>query len=85
MTACTRLDAELWRINYEILGNSDPQLHGHVFPRYLWEPAEMRHGPVWRYPDLHDPRYELGSQHDDLREALRGALDKVLPSTLEAT
>lgn len=24
-----------WRINYEILGNSEPALHAHVFPRSL--------------------------------------------------
>jgi len=46
MTACTRLDSQLWRINYEVLGNSYPHLHGHVFPRYLWEPEDMRRGPV---------------------------------------
>jgi len=81
MTACTRLDAQLWRINYEVLGNAYPRLHGHVFPRYLWEPEELRHGPVWRYPDLHDPRYALGPQHDHLRAAVVGALDELLPRT----
>lgn len=55
MAACTRLDSQLLRINYEVLGNSYHRLHGHVFPRYEWEPAEMRSGPVWRYADLHDP------------------------------
>jgi diadenosine tetraphosphate (Ap4A) HIT family hydrolase len=77
MTACNRLDPELWRINYEVLGNSYPHLHGHVFARYLWEPQEMRRGPVWRYPDLHDPRYELGPQHDDVRAAVIEALDEI--------
>ena len=79
MTACRRLDAQLWRINYEVLGNSYPRLHGHVFARYLWEPEELRHGPVWRYPDLHDPRYALGPQHDDLRAAVVDALDELVP------
>jgi diadenosine tetraphosphate (Ap4A) HIT family hydrolase len=81
MTACTRLDAQLWRINYEVLGNAYPHLHGHVFPRYLWEPEHMRHRPVWHYPDLHDPRHELGPQHDHLRAAVAAALDEILPGT----
>jgi diadenosine tetraphosphate (Ap4A) HIT family hydrolase len=37
------------RINYEILGNSEPALHAHVFPRYDTEPADRRTGPVWLY------------------------------------
>jgi diadenosine tetraphosphate (Ap4A) HIT family hydrolase len=81
MTACSELDSQLWRINYEVLGNAVARLHGHVFPRYLWEPEELRRGPVWLYPDLHDRRYELGPQHDRLRAAVAGALDTVLPST----
>jgi diadenosine tetraphosphate (Ap4A) HIT family hydrolase len=37
------------RINYEILGNSAPALHAHLFPRYHHEPPEQREGPVWLY------------------------------------
>jgi diadenosine tetraphosphate (Ap4A) HIT family hydrolase len=37
------------RINYEILGNSEPALHAHVFPRYASEPETHRHRPVWFY------------------------------------
>ena len=36
-----------YRINYEILGNSEPALHAHIFPRFLNEPAEPRGVPVW--------------------------------------
>lgn len=35
------------RINYEILGNLEPALHAHVFPRWMSEPPEMRHKPIW--------------------------------------
>src|SRR5437867_10602765 len=28
------------RINYEVLGNSSPHLHGHVHVRYDWEPPD---------------------------------------------
>jgi diadenosine tetraphosphate (Ap4A) HIT family hydrolase len=37
------------RINYEILGNQEPALHGHVFPRFADEPPELRTRPVWFY------------------------------------
>jgi diadenosine tetraphosphate (Ap4A) HIT family hydrolase len=38
-----------YRINYEILGNLEPALHAHVFPRYLTEPEAFRTGPPSRY------------------------------------
>jgi diadenosine tetraphosphate (Ap4A) HIT family hydrolase len=38
-----------YRINYEILGNLDPALHTHVFPRYMTEPDELRKGPAFLY------------------------------------
>lgn len=37
------------RINYEILGNLQPALHVHIFPRYASEPEELRSKPVWFY------------------------------------
>lgn len=37
------------RINYEILGNLEPALHGHIFPRYTNETEELRTKPVWFY------------------------------------
>jgi diadenosine tetraphosphate (Ap4A) HIT family hydrolase len=41
---------EAYRINYEILGNGEPALHAHVFPRRMSEPDEFRVHPVWSYP-----------------------------------
>ena len=38
---------EAYRINYEILGNSEPALHAHIFPRYLTEPDAARKLPIW--------------------------------------
>ena len=38
-----------YRINYEILGNTEAALHAHVFPRYMSEPEDLRKGPAWRY------------------------------------
>lgn len=37
------------RLNYEILGNAEPALHAHIFPRYAWEPRLLRTKPVWFY------------------------------------
>jgi diadenosine tetraphosphate (Ap4A) HIT family hydrolase len=48
--ACGELDPAFRRINLEILGNTDPYLHAHIWPRYEWEPQHLVGGPVWRYP-----------------------------------
>ena len=37
------------RMNYEILGNSEPELHCHLFPRYASEPDDKRTMPAWFY------------------------------------
>jgi uncharacterized glyoxalase superfamily protein PhnB/diadenosine tetraphosphate (Ap4A) HIT family hydrolase len=49
------------RINYEILGNSEPALHAHLFPRYQTEPEEFRTGPVWHYDWSKAPAFDRGS------------------------
>jgi diadenosine tetraphosphate (Ap4A) HIT family hydrolase len=36
-----------YRINYEILGNSEQALHAHVFARHRHEPTDQLRGPVW--------------------------------------
>ncbi len=38
---------DAYRINYEILGNTEPALHAHIFPRYRSEPEGPRSVPVW--------------------------------------
>jgi diadenosine tetraphosphate (Ap4A) HIT family hydrolase len=40
----------LRRVNYEVLGNSLGVLHGHVFARYEWEPADKALQEVGCYP-----------------------------------
>ncbi|HIK18477.1 MAG TPA: hypothetical protein IGS53_24770 [Leptolyngbyaceae cyanobacterium M33_DOE_097] len=47
------------RINYEILGNSEPALHAHLFPRYDTEPEEYRSRPVWFYDRRNGPSFEF--------------------------
>lgn len=70
--ACAELDPAFRRINLEILGNTDPYLHAHIWPRYEWEPAEFVGMPVWLYPRerWHDPSSALGPQHDHLRATI---------------
>ncbi len=40
-----------YRINYAILGNSEPILHAHIVPRYQSEPEEYRKNVPWSHPD----------------------------------
>jgi len=40
-----------YRINYAIMGNSQPILHAHIVPRYATEPDEYKQGLPWSYPD----------------------------------
>lgn len=37
------------RINYEMIGNVEPALHAHIFPRFDTEPEEFRLKPAWFY------------------------------------
>jgi diadenosine tetraphosphate (Ap4A) HIT family hydrolase len=71
----------LRRINYEVLGNSVHVLHGHVHPRYDWEPPERITGPVWRYPkeERNDPAVAYKDEtHGTLRSAITAELNKLL-------
>ncbi|MFJ4030900.1 HIT family protein [Streptomyces griseoluteus] len=79
---CRRLDPGFRRVNLEILGNTDPFLHAHVWPRFEWEPAELVGKPVWLYPDdrWSDGEFRLGPQHDPLRNGLGSELDSLRPT-----
>jgi diadenosine tetraphosphate (Ap4A) HIT family hydrolase len=74
--ACAEADPAFLRVNIEILGNTDPYLHAHIWPRYAWEPADMVPGPVWLYPEerWHDPEQALGPNHDTLRRQITDRL-----------
>lgn len=77
--ACKQADPAFRRVNIEILGNSDPHLHAHVWPRYDWEDAERVTWPVWNYPEdkWHDPTTALGPQHEALRAAITEQLRRL--------
>jgi diadenosine tetraphosphate (Ap4A) HIT family hydrolase len=69
------------RINYEVLGNSWPHLHGHVHPRYEWEPPDKIGGPVWRYPkelrNAAEHAYD-DARHGELRAAITAELARIM-------
>jgi diadenosine tetraphosphate (Ap4A) HIT family hydrolase len=62
-----------YRINYEILGNTEPELHAHIFPRFRTEPDELRRGPAWFYDWANAPKYST-AEHAALQRALRAAI-----------
>jgi diadenosine tetraphosphate (Ap4A) HIT family hydrolase len=63
------------RINYEILGNSEPALHVHIIPRYEAEPDELRRGPAWFYDWSKAPKFDPVI-HKPLMDKLRTAIEK---------
>jgi diadenosine tetraphosphate (Ap4A) HIT family hydrolase len=65
------------KLNHECLGNSEPHVHWHVFPRYADDPMLLR--PIWVRPDA-EVKVALGER--DRREligALQGELGKLIP------
>lgn len=63
------------RINYEMLGNLEPALHAHVFPRFADEPAELRTKPVWFYDWDKAPKFDP-VEYREILDAIRGALGR---------
>ena len=61
------------RINYEILGNSEPELHAHLFPRYASEPDEFRTKPAWFY-DWKSAVLYSKAQHGQLHTRIAAVL-----------
>jgi diadenosine tetraphosphate (Ap4A) HIT family hydrolase len=74
---CGRRDPGFRRVNLEILGNTDPYLHAHIWPRYDWESPHLVGRPVWLYPveRWSDRATALGPDHDDLRAELTAEID----------
>jgi diadenosine tetraphosphate (Ap4A) HIT family hydrolase len=62
------------RINYSILGNTDPALHAHIQPRFADEPEEHRKLPLWALADRLE-RVPFDAQRDaPLMTAIRNEL-----------
>jgi diadenosine tetraphosphate (Ap4A) HIT family hydrolase len=64
------------RVNYEILGNSDPVLHAHVTARYASEPEERRKSPAWFY-DLSAATHFDPDKHGALQARIARALTEL--------
>jgi diadenosine tetraphosphate (Ap4A) HIT family hydrolase len=66
-----------YRINYAILGNTDPVLHSHIVPRYLSEPDEFRLNGPWSYPqEIKDSQLFNYERDCALMSQLREAIGK---------
>lgn len=61
------------RINYEILGNLEPALHQHIFPRYADEAPELVTKPVWFYDWDNAPEFDL-ARDKPLMDAMKQQL-----------
>jgi diadenosine tetraphosphate (Ap4A) HIT family hydrolase len=69
-----------YRINYEILGNTEPALHAHIFPRYMSEPEGPRSVPVWvGYTQEENLSRPLDLDRDrEFMEKLAAAIQRIL-------
>lgn len=68
-----------YRINYFILGNTDPALHAHIIPRYLDEPDEVRKGLPFDYYTRGKEPIKFDPLRDkELLEKLAAAIQKRL-------
>ncbi|WHU48682.1 diadenosine tetraphosphate hydrolase [Gordonia sp. L191] len=78
-TVCAAHDPGFRRMNIEILGNTHPILHAHIWPRYTWEPADRVGMPVWCYPQerWHEPASALSAAHDELKSALSAEINRL--------
>ena len=60
------------RINYEMLGNVEPALHAHIFPRFEDEPSELRTKPVWSYDWESAPAFDAERDGEIMRDIEAG-------------
>jgi diadenosine tetraphosphate (Ap4A) HIT family hydrolase len=68
------------KLNYECLGNLEPHVHWHVFPRYASEGETLRRAPVWERPA--SERVRNLEEHDQraLMASLRAEIVKLIPT-----
>ena len=66
------------RINYEMLGNIEPALHAHIFPRFEDEPADFRTKPVWLYDWDNAPVFDLDRDGEMMQSIAAGLVKRGL-------
>lgn len=64
------------KLNYEILGNADPHLHAHIFPRHADDPDPLK--PVWSVPEA----LRKSADAKPAPEELQMLKEKLLPALL---
>jgi diadenosine tetraphosphate (Ap4A) HIT family hydrolase len=70
-----------FRINYAVLGNSDPYLHAHIVPRYMDEPEAQRKNTPWSYsPEEMNARMFDPARDQELMGKIKEAVQKRLAS-----
>jgi diadenosine tetraphosphate (Ap4A) HIT family hydrolase len=66
------------KLNYECLGNQEPHVHWHVFPRYADD--TMRLQPVWLRPE-HERKVALeDSVKRELIASIQAELSRIMPA-----
>ena len=66
---------DAYRINYQLLSNTDQQLHAHIIPRYMTEPEDKRSGGAMAVYDWGNGR-KFNPEADRLfMEQMRRALN----------
>ena len=69
------------KLNYEILGNTDPHLHAHIFPRIITDTDFSK--PIWNTPEAirkSEATRPTSEELGVLKETLLGALMHCLRS-----
>lgn len=72
------------RMNYEILGNSEPELHAHIFPRFEDEPEDLKQMPPFFYDWKTATQYS-DSLHGDLKSAIKEELKNYANQAVQTT
>lgn len=65
------------KLNYELLGNTAPHLHWHIFPRYNTDPNPNK--PVWlNFPPkkIEQDRKEIENLKSKLKQELKKVINK---------
>jgi diadenosine tetraphosphate (Ap4A) HIT family hydrolase len=68
------------KLNYECLGNTEPHVHWHIFPRYESEEEDLRLGPIWVRPAAERTRSLEERDQRALIAALRAEIVKLIPA-----
>jgi diadenosine tetraphosphate (Ap4A) HIT family hydrolase len=66
------------KLNYECLGNLEPHVHWHVFPRYAEDPQRL--APIWVRPETERNVSLEDSDRRALLAALRAELSRIIPA-----